>query len=315
MALPQFVRRSYAGGTEALTLAEPIMAGTLSFAVTGDTTTWPTGTTGPFCAVLTLGLLNEEKVLCSGFNAMTGIVTVFSTGPTTGRGYDGTAATGHVPQTGTPSAQFTLVWTSREAREANLAVVNTIGKVTAAGDLLVGTGANALGRVGIGTSGYFLASTGSSVHWVDAAASFGLNSTVAAIHITGLNNRSAGTSTLAARADHNHGLSLLSVGTEWIKGAIPVTPTNPNITMKYVGVSGTTDTNGRIFATLPDAYTNCFIGAWVTLYAATVGVAVGAHISPAASSLSQAAVIMTDTTTGTKIATTSFNFGLFAIGC
>ena len=60
------------GGVQALTLAEPITSTALSFGVTGVKTHWPTGTTGPFCAVLTLGLETEEKILCSAFNPTTG---------------------------------------------------------------------------------------------------------------------------------------------------------------------------------------------------------------------------------------------------
>jgi hypothetical protein len=255
--------------------------------------------------------------LCSAFDAMTSTFTVFQTGATTGRGYDGTEAVGHVPQTGTPAAQITLVWTSIEAKEANTAVYNTVGRVTAAGDLLIASGPHALARLPIGTAGQVpkVNTAGTGLEYFDPSAAFGIDTTVANIHIVGLNNRSGGTATLGAAAvNHNHGLSGLFGGTEWVTGTIPVTPPNPNITIKEVGVSATTDNLGRIIVTLPDAYTSCIIGGWVTILS-TGAIPIIAGIDPTLASLSSVRVSFTNSTSGTAAATTPFNFSLLTIGC
>ena len=46
----------------------------------------------------------------------------------------------------------------------------TLSTIDAAGDLLVGTADNTLGRIAIGTSGYILTSNGTTAAWAAAAA-------------------------------------------------------------------------------------------------------------------------------------------------
>jgi hypothetical protein len=69
------------------------------------------------------------------------------------------------------------------ADEANQAVVATLGAVTTAGDLLIATGAHALGRLGIGANGTVLASNGTTAAW--GAALLSLTAADATITIGG----------------------------------------------------------------------------------------------------------------------------------
>lgn len=63
------------------------------------------------------------------------------------RGLFGTVAQSH-----NDGATLELVAVYRDFDEANLAVTNTVGKITTLGDLLVGSGANAAKRLGVGTA-------------------------------------------------------------------------------------------------------------------------------------------------------------------
>lgn len=123
MALPKYQLRAYRGGGQYLTLSEQLGARTLSINVSGTFTNWPTHTltttTGDFCICLTKGTAQEEKVLVTKLTKRTGTFTVWSTGATTGRGYDTTTARTHTPSA--TIAQVTLVWTATEARESNRA--------------------------------------------------------------------------------------------------------------------------------------------------------------------------------------------------
>lgn len=136
-----FTRKNYAGAAPATTLSGSITPSSTTFTLASGAG-YPTGATGPFVLVTDPGTASEEKILCSLLSGST--VTVASSG----RGYDGTTATSH-----SSGAVVNHVLTAIDLDEANQAVVNTIGAVTAVGDLLVGTGTNALGRVAIGTAG------------------------------------------------------------------------------------------------------------------------------------------------------------------
>ena len=314
MALPSLVRRSYFGGVQALTLAEPITSTALSFGVTGVKTHWPTGTTGPFCAVLTLGLETEEKILCSAFNPTTGIVTVFTTGPTTGRAYDGTApARGHVPQTGTPAAQFTLVWTAIEATEANRAVVNTIGRVTAAGDLLIASGPNAFQRVPIGAPGTIpqVNTAGNGLVYVDPAAEFGLGTAIP--KAVGRLNASHGTSTLGLREDHGHPFHAILSISQNVAG--PGAPTDATLVFQLVTATATTDNTGRWRVTLPTVFDNAFITALAILVLATGGgLNYSLSVDHASSTTNQLVLDVFDTAATTVAQTHSFLISTLCIG-
>lgn len=137
MTLPVFQTRAYAGTTLGLQLGGNVQASDTTMTLTGTNTGWPTGngtgsaTAGPFFTVrIDGGLPSEEKVLCTSFNLSTGLLTVYNDGTNTGRGYDGSTATAHVPQ---PSLaeQVQLCWTAVEAKEANTTAVTVMGGAAA----------------------------------------------------------------------------------------------------------------------------------------------------------------------------------------
>lgn len=80
------VRREYVGNAAATTLNGAITAGTTAIVVT-DATNWPTGSPGPFVAIIDRGLASEEKVL---FSSRTGNTLTASA-----RGFDNTSAAAH----------------------------------------------------------------------------------------------------------------------------------------------------------------------------------------------------------------------------
>jgi microcystin-dependent protein len=127
MALPEFVRRSYAGGCQACQLLAPMGDTDLSFTIQGNFANYPTGANGPFAMSIDDGLSTVEKVFCESLDVTTGIVTVVSDiSGDTGRGYDGTPANAHVPLT-PPAPQVRPCWTAAEAAEANLLVAYILG--------------------------------------------------------------------------------------------------------------------------------------------------------------------------------------------
>lgn len=82
-------RQDYRGAAAALALTNDLGDTTsLNFAVTGDTSGWPSGASGRnFAAVIDRGTAKEEKVLCASLS--TGTMVLSS------RGYDGTTAKTH----------------------------------------------------------------------------------------------------------------------------------------------------------------------------------------------------------------------------
>ena len=71
-------------------------AGWYEVSSTGQATSNPLGTSGPFVVTLDFSTSTEEKVLCSAINVSTGVVTVWTDGTLNGRGYDGTTISAHV---------------------------------------------------------------------------------------------------------------------------------------------------------------------------------------------------------------------------
>jgi hypothetical protein len=147
-------RKEYGGGAAATTLAGGINAAVTSFSVAAGSS-FPTGSTSPFVVVIDRGTASEEKCLILSRSGNT--FTVSS------RGYDGTSSTSH-----TISAAVEHCFDAVSADEANKAAAQTIGKVTTAGDLLVGTGSEAMKRLGLGTARQQLAtnSTPNDLEWV-----------------------------------------------------------------------------------------------------------------------------------------------------
>ena len=160
---------------------------------------------GPFVVAVDYGSTSEEKILCSAIDTSTGVVTVWTSGANNGRGYDGTTAGTH--QVG---AIAVPVFSATEADEANSTAVNTVGKITTAGDMLYGTGANALTRLAVGAQGSILTSTGTAPGWTAK----GSQGSIAYAGSTGIAFTAAGTS----------GQVLTSAGT-----GTPVWATNTNV--------------------------------------------------------------------------------------
>lgn len=129
MARTAYTRVDSSGGGIQTTLNGAINASVDSLTLTASTG-WPTITVGSW-AVIDEGLSTEEKVWYTGrtSNAVSGVV----------RGVDGTSASSHA-NGATIRPCLTREWLD----EANLAVVQTIGKITAADQYLYSTGAQAL---------------------------------------------------------------------------------------------------------------------------------------------------------------------------
>jgi len=153
MTLPQYVVRSYGGNAGVAQLVNPIGASDLSFTIS-PTTGWvetvgahigsPLGTSGPFTVVIDRFTAQVEKILCTAINTSTGVVTVYNSGGTTGRGYDGTTAQAHTPGGSTAGVQ--TCFSAAEAEEANAAAVYGPG----GGGSVVGLTGNPAGRLYLG---------------------------------------------------------------------------------------------------------------------------------------------------------------------
>jgi len=85
----------------------------------------PLGTSGPFVVCVDYGTANEERILCSGISP-TKVVTVWTSGGATGRGYDGTTPQGH------SSAVVAHTISTDVPYQANLGVTNAAAASAAA---------------------------------------------------------------------------------------------------------------------------------------------------------------------------------------
>lgn len=139
-----FERREYEGGAVVTSLSAGINDTVTTFSI-ADTTNWPDGSVGPFFLVIDEGTASEEKVKCLSRSGTT--ITV----DPAGRGADDTTAVTHAA-----TAEVKHVFVAVDADEANQAVVNTIGRISAVGDLLVGNGANTLKRLARGSANQYV---------------------------------------------------------------------------------------------------------------------------------------------------------------
>jgi hypothetical protein len=130
--------KEYAGASAATTLSGSISNVSATIACV-DASTFPTGSTAPFVVAIDRGTASEEKVLITSRTGNSLTVTT--------RGYDGTTAASHAS-----GATIEHVLDAVSFTDANKAAVQTIAKVTTAGDILVGTGAEAMKRLGIGAA-------------------------------------------------------------------------------------------------------------------------------------------------------------------
>lgn len=141
--MASYEQNSYAGAAADTLLAADISAGALSYSVTAGTgANYPDGSGGVFWTIIDYDNSKAEKIRCTGRVADT-----FTVPASDGRGNDGTTAQAH-----TAGAKVRHVYIAKDAQEANRAAVNTIGKITSLGDLLVGSGANTMKRLALGAA-------------------------------------------------------------------------------------------------------------------------------------------------------------------
>lgn len=137
-----YTRKDYAGGAAETTISGSITAADTTISI-ASATGWPSGTNGAYVVVIDEGTASEEKVLIASRTSTSLSVSA--------RGYDGTTAAAH-----SSGASIAHCLSAVDFDEANYAVTQTVGKVTTAGDLLVGSGANALVRLAKGSNSTLL---------------------------------------------------------------------------------------------------------------------------------------------------------------
>lgn len=284
-----FPRRTYSGGAKALKLKAPITATAATMTLTGDFTTWPTGTHGHFTVTVTEGFATEEKMTLSAFSHSSGQATISI------RGFDGTAAVGHVPQTGTTANQVRLTWSAVEATQANSVAhtVNTIQTVAVTKVPFVRTS---------GGVKKFTYETPSSV--------FGLNTTTGKIRaIWGSPSAGLATDTTAAKATHIH-LGMNVGYTNHLHG----TPGGTAFFLQVASKTVTTTMAGLAQVTLPNAFPNALIAAWVMTY--TTGDHVGFLFTVFKTTCTNQRVsVSVSNRGGTSIGTTALHMMVLAVGC
>lgn len=135
-----FIRRSHKGAAPVGNLLANILAGDLTFTLrAGQGANFPDGSIAPFVVKWNRGGTTEEKGLVA---SRVGDTFTLVAG---GRGYDDTLA-----QAQALGVTVEHTGSAIETDEANLAVVNTIGRAVAIGDILVCDGPNSFKRVAIG---------------------------------------------------------------------------------------------------------------------------------------------------------------------
>lgn len=159
--MPNYTALDHDGTAGVTTLTAQLASGTTTNFTVTDATGFPLGGgAGNFYIAIspTEDLDNPsaitERILCSSRSG--NVITIASSG----RGADGTTAATH------PAGSKVLhVFSADEAAEANDAVVQTIGKVTTAGDMLVASGTGTFSRLAKGTDGHVLRMASGSVGW------------------------------------------------------------------------------------------------------------------------------------------------------
>jgi len=165
MARTAYSRNAYDGGATQASLSASLDTTTTTVVLANTNSTWDSlGTSYGFFMSLGYGTQSEEKVYVPAQSIVWTNTTVTLINVV--RGVDGTAAAGH-----DAAAPVVVVMTATDLDEANYAVAQTVGKVAAQGDILYGSGANALAALTAGTAGKMLTSGGPSAAptWVDAS--------------------------------------------------------------------------------------------------------------------------------------------------
>lgn len=140
MPVSPYELRAFPGAAADTSLSGEITDSALGFVVQAGTgNNYPDGTTGPFFVVIDYDTTSTEKLHCTSRTGDTFVADV--------RGADGTTPLGHADQ-----AKVRACFTATDAQEANRAA-NVLGKITAKGDMLTGSGAAAMVKTGVGTDG------------------------------------------------------------------------------------------------------------------------------------------------------------------
>ena len=208
MAVTSWIRRQFQSGASVTDyLPSGCSAGATTIGV-HDGTTFPDGSVGPFIVTLDQGLSTEEQVLMQSRSGAT--FTVASSG----RGYNGSTAQSHPA-----NATILLTINPQDFDEANQVAVQTLGAITASGDLLQGSGSHTLARLARGAANTTLQVVGTSLSYVGFGSS--RSQTV------GTSNAD-GTDTTYARSDHVHA---------GVTPASTTTLTNKRVTRRVVAVT------------------------------------------------------------------------------
>ena len=148
MAWSAYSRRSFSGSTQPTHITSNVDNAVTTLPV-ASTAGWPaiTAPSTGFVIVVDQGNAAEEAMFVTAYTP--------NTSATVTRGFDGTTAVAH-----TSPATVMLCDSAIDVDEANQAVVQTIGKVTTAGDMIVASGPNAFSRVAAIAKGGLWVSTG-----------------------------------------------------------------------------------------------------------------------------------------------------------
>lgn len=243
MARTPYSRNSYDGGAVQASLATALTDGVGTTVVLANTSaSWDSlGTTYGFWLSIGYGLQSEEKVYVPAQSSApawsTGSVTLLNVV----RGQDNTTAQAH-----DASVPVVVVMTATDLNEANYAVAQTVGKVAAQGDILYGSGANALAALTAGTAGKMLTSGGPSAAptWVDAS---NVWTGATSYTVSGFANYLvlADVTLTQPSTGMTAGAITLTVGSKTVIQSYPATAS----WLQYVTTSFVTSTSGTITAT------------------------------------------------------------------
>jgi hypothetical protein len=189
MAVTSWIRRMFKNG---VSITDTIPLGITNAAMSWsnlDGSTFPDGSVGPFIVTVDQGLSSEERILMASRSGS--VMTVAASG----RGYNGTT-----PQSHAAGCSIFHTMDQQDLDEANQTMFQTLGQVAAKGDLLIGSAANTLTKLSIGTTAQFPQVTGGTLAYV----SFGFGQSTS----VGTSNTD-GTAVNPARADHGHNLYAL----------------------------------------------------------------------------------------------------------
>ena len=184
MGITSYIRRQFLNG---VVVTDTIPAGVTSTSATfalASGASFPDGSVGPFIITVDQGLTSEEKML---IQTRSGATMNVASG---GRGYNGTVAASH-------NANATVLHTidAQDLDEANQTMYQTLGAIQSKGDLLVGSAANTLTRLAVGTTSQLLQVVGGTLSYVG----FGVGQSQA----VGASNLD-GSQISPARSDHAH---------------------------------------------------------------------------------------------------------------